>query len=914
MFRRLLALFVLSVLFCFQTKAQRAACQLKGQIKDEEGRALPWVAVVLRAVDGEELDKVYAYTYTDENGYYCLRFSLEKGNSEQWMLTVSLLGFESQSVILDLLEGGNEVVQNFILSPTHFIIKQVVVVDSLSFDTGVFDSDTTEYHVEDYSDSTEYYLEELLKKMPGVEIDNSGRLTVHGKTVKKVLVEGDDFFGANYSVLTKNMQASLVDRIQVIDYYQENPVLKGLLYSNDLVLNLVLKEEVKEKPSGRLSMGIGYGDVAKWSLGANVFTFRKKYRGILLLNGDNISSDFWQEASDALSQMDGSAHVELPKRENLGVVRFSNPDDGGLSPRFSLRRQSGLGAYSQVFDLKPTWKLRFSTIGQWSENGQQQISSTTFFLLDSLLFSLKEERAFRQFGRRWGSLALLQHQAANQKSSLMIAVEAGGNHRKEDINLIRTTDHEIFFWPAEVKSEPLHCSFLSEYTRKVGARLAWQATVRASREKGEEFLGSQFTVYPAFFGRDSSLSELLQSSRFSQSLYSGFLRLLGAYGSYGFEAQIGGNAHAVHLLSSLFLSNEAQKERIEGGAYQTDLVFEQDDLYLGGTAYLLKKAWFLQGGVRSVYVHSRWRQQEEKNSSFWLPACFVESKYTRNSKTKFTLRYSYGPSLSGVADLNASFVFVTPFVLYRGRPYRDIQPRHLFRLLFRHSSDSYGRYVYLSVQASRAKRRSLSTLLSPFLQKKEAFFPASQANVQASARIEQLFSSLNLLISLKGWYRYMEGENRLSQVPRQWRQRQFGVNFFGGTAFDFPLNLHLENRLSFTQMTITSFGVPFRQKGLQWVTHLKISLLSSEKLFGDLNFYRLATYFSKERTALLFVSEAAISFRFRLKKRPSFLSLRVSNLTNTSSLDYFFFTDWAESTSSIQAVPRFFLIKMDLPF
>jgi len=911
MLKPLFFLLALIALLSVEIKAQDSICQIEGQVRDERGEALPMVPVVLAIVDERGQEKMVAYAYTDEEGHYCLSVSFEK-EAVQWVLTASLLGFEKQSVILALPANKGKVKQDFVLQPASFTMKQVVVVDSLS--PLQEPSDTIEYEAADYSDSTEYYVGELLKKMPGIEIDDSGRITVNGKSVKKILVEGDDFFGGNYGLLTENMQANLVDRVQIIDHYQENPVFEGVVVSTELVLNLVLKEDVKGKPSGQIRMGAGYGDSPKWSVGANVFAFSKKSRGILLLNGDNVSSDFWQEASGSLSQMEGASHVSLPSREVMSILSFSDLANMGLSPRFSLRRQSGLGAFAQIFNLKPGWKLQVSTIGQLSKDEQSSVSSTSFFLSDSLLFFMTDEKQLEQTGRKWGSLVLLKHQAADHKKSLLVAMEAGGHGRSEMADFSRIFNRDTFLWPASMTSDPIHYAFTTEYTQKMASHLVWQATFRASGESGEEVLRSESTIYPVFFDRDSSFSTLSQQSRYSQSLYSGFLRLLGGYGSHGFSLQAGGNVRTIRLNSGLSLGKGNNLIKLEAEPYQTDFLLEQKSLDLRGTAYLIANDWLFRLGLDAVYFHNVRRKQQAGDAAFCLPSYSIEGRSLGYSKARFSFRYSYGTSLPRATELNTSSLFITPYLLQQGRSAWDIRIGHLLSFLFRYRDDSYNRGAYWKLQASRKKTRSFSTLLSPFLLEGGMYFPAKETYLISSVRGEQLIPSWNILLKLGVRGEYREGENRLNDLPRQWKSRSLGVYFFWGTAFDFPVNLHWENRLNKTQTVVVSSGAPFRQTSISWLSYLKVSLFSECKLFGKLDFYSLATYFEGERTALLFVANASATLRFNLHDRPSFLSLQLSNLSNTSSLDSFFFTDWIEQSFSIQAVPRFFLLKWDLSF
>src|SRR5581483_2435280 len=98
--------------------------------------------------------------------------------------------------------------------------------------------DTVSFSADAFMDNSEKVVEDLLKKIPGIDIAKDGSITVNGKKVERILVEGDDLFKKDYAVLSRNLSADVIDKVQVIDNYTSNVLLKGLVSNDNKVINL----------------------------------------------------------------------------------------------------------------------------------------------------------------------------------------------------------------------------------------------------------------------------------------------------------------------------------------------------------------------------------------------------------------------------------------------------------------------------------------------------------------------------------------------------------------------------------------------------------------------------------------------------------------------------------------------------
>ncbi|MDB5149295.1 MAG: TonB-dependent receptor, partial [Mucilaginibacter sp.] len=118
--------------------------------------------------------------------------------------------------------------------------------------------DTTEFNPAAYNIQPNSKVEDLLKQLPGIEVDKDGKITAQGQTVKKVLVDGEEFFGDDPTLVTKNLRADMVDKVQLYDKKSDQAAFTGIDDGvKDKTINIKLKEDKKNGYFGKLDGGVG---------------------------------------------------------------------------------------------------------------------------------------------------------------------------------------------------------------------------------------------------------------------------------------------------------------------------------------------------------------------------------------------------------------------------------------------------------------------------------------------------------------------------------------------------------------------------------------------------------------------------------------------------------------------------------
>jgi hypothetical protein len=185
--------------------------------------------------------------------------------------------------------------------------------------------DTTEFNAKAYVIQPNDRVEDLIKQFPGIEVDKDGKITAQGKTVEKVLVDGEEFFGDDPTLVTKNLRADMVDKVQLYDKKSDQATFTGIDDGQKTkTLNIKLKEDKKSGYFGKVDAGIGTRDFYSGTGMYNKFTAKQKFSGYGIFSNTGKTGLGWQD-----SQKYGSNN-NIEVNDNGGISFYFNDGDNGL--------------------------------------------------------------------------------------------------------------------------------------------------------------------------------------------------------------------------------------------------------------------------------------------------------------------------------------------------------------------------------------------------------------------------------------------------------------------------------------------------------------------------------------------------------------------------------------------------------
>lgn len=242
-----LLILVLSFLCGLSTVAQY---QIKGFIYTKDGEPIKNASILLHSVS-EASKTLLSFSFADKNGFYILDI---QNSHSPYLITVKADSYRNVERLINLAKDSLIMEENFILQSSVSFLDTVNI--DLKFQISKT-GDTLTFNPEAFSLKNETTIEQLLARLPGMEIAENGAISFNGSPVNRVLIDGDDLFKKNYQQLTQNAAPKIIDKIELIKNYQKDPLLKEFRQTNGQVINLTLKEKYKKYLFGNGTVGYG---------------------------------------------------------------------------------------------------------------------------------------------------------------------------------------------------------------------------------------------------------------------------------------------------------------------------------------------------------------------------------------------------------------------------------------------------------------------------------------------------------------------------------------------------------------------------------------------------------------------------------------------------------------------------------
>lgn len=223
---------------------------VNGLVKDESGQ--PMEAVVVKLLVQKDSSMVTGGV-TGANG----RFLLSRINAGNYKIVFSYLGYKTISKLVKFsVQDSSVSLGTVMMEPANIELKEAVVVGKVP--DIVTKEDTVEYNAGSFKTQPNAVIEDLLKKLPGVEVDKDGKIKAQGKEVKKILLDGKEFFSDDPKVASKNLPANIIEKLQVIDRKSDEARFSGVDDGEDeTIINLTVKKGMKKGWFGHVTGGAG---------------------------------------------------------------------------------------------------------------------------------------------------------------------------------------------------------------------------------------------------------------------------------------------------------------------------------------------------------------------------------------------------------------------------------------------------------------------------------------------------------------------------------------------------------------------------------------------------------------------------------------------------------------------------------
>ncbi len=377
---RIQKLLILMTLVLMSATTYSQNLTLKGKLTDKADKS-PITGATIQLVSQKDSSQKNLKV-TDSKG----NFAFNNLQASVYTVRISYTGYEKIEQKINLQASNKETIP-FAISKIATDLSGVTVVSKAQ--PVKQKGDTTEYSASQFKVNPDATAEDIIKKLPGVTVDKSGNVTAMGEQVKKVTVDGKDFFGDDATAALRNLPADVIDKIQVFDKLSDQAQLTGFDDGNSVkTVNIVTKNGIRNGQFGRIYSGAG--TEGRYTAGGNVSFFKGERRLSLVGNFNNINlQNFSSQDLLGVTSSGGGG--------GRGGGGGGRPGGGGAD-NFNVGQASGISKTNAAgINFSNTYSKKLTLSGSYfynnSINNNESLTNTETFYNPKNLFSQQKSNS-----------------------------------------------------------------------------------------------------------------------------------------------------------------------------------------------------------------------------------------------------------------------------------------------------------------------------------------------------------------------------------------------------------------------------------------------------------------------------------------------------------------------------------------
>lgn len=867
---------VILVLLPFFSLAQT----ISGTIKDNWGNLIPFSNILIKENSNPSSIVEFANA---RNGFYNI---IVKKNYTEILVEVVSVGYDNQTYTIENSSKERTYHIDFILQKSKVTVLDEVVVVSEKKPYSI-KKDTVTYNIEKYKDGTERKVQDVLKKLPGIEInEKSGEIKYKGKSVETVTLDGDNLFGYNYSLGTKNINIDMVEQVQAIENYSENPLLKGIENGDRVSLNLKLKKG-KTDYSGNVDFGLGTN--ANLNLqnnsNANILGVSSKYKSFGILSYNNIGinhSPFDYFSSnpniEQLKENDLTTQKVIPEslfsniindeRANINNMFFSNYNSiFRINKRFSVK--------TNLYYLNDNIKFNQVSVNENSFENE-------FFITSDNYKTTKKPEFYR------GDIELKYNASKNS----LLEYKAKFNYEKiNTFSSILANNLNTFETNLNSKNKFLNQKLI--FTKKISNTKAIQTNIIHSFNDIPQSL---------ILTQNNNLNSNNQNSNFKKNYFDGNLNFLGSNNSTKYSLTIGSamekTTYTSYSPQNISLSNN------------NSLIYTKNSIYnLASLNYLINK-WsiipsysikFLNQKLNDNYTYTT----SDKKSILLNPSLLI--KYKINDKSVINSKFSYSQNPFTEEYIFKNSVFTNNRIKTSNTPSLEIQKSKIFTINY------YNNNLYKQFLLSFGVNYQMNNggFFSDFIINEDEIiinnFYSNEKNDNLNFNLitEKFIPLISATLKLTSNYTKANYKNiiNLSEI-RDNSSNNISNEFSIKTSFNVKFNF--ENNLTYNYFSNKTEGGD-EIKNTSLINSLKLKYKHSKNLFAIISCDYFLPNISNRQNDYLFLD---ISLAYKPENKNYEFNLIGKNLLNNKNFSQVQTTDFSKNTLQSNLLSKYIFINL----
>lgn len=881
-------LILLIILFCSNNLFSQNI--ITGNIKGIDGKNIPNANLILKTIENETI----AYCTTDDDG----NFILNLNRAGVFILKSSTISYKSKEVEITIEKNSKNNI-NFILEEKVEQLEEVFIEAdqpiTVKKDTIIFSADS-------FKQGNEQVVEDLLKKIPGLNIDASGTIKIGNQEVEKVMIDGDDMFAKGYKILTKNMPANPIDKIELYQNYSNNKHLKSIENTEKVALNLTLKEDSKRVWFGNIQSGYGLISENQYEITGNLMNFGKKNKYYFLSNLNNIGLDATGDINHLIRPYSSDEPSNLGDDQTASTLLSIGNATANLKKKRVNFNNSEILSLNCIFKLSE--KIRLKTLGFLN------LDENSFFNNNFQQFSLGNNtftNTENYIGRKtqvigFGKIDLEYDITKNKMLEYTLKLNQTNENNRSNLLF----NNEFLLEKINTKNQLFDQKIV--FTNKYKDNKVFLLSGRYINEKSPQNYSVNQFIFQDLFSDSANNTKQFSENKMQVLGFEALLLNKNKVGNL-LELKIG-NQLRIDDLDTHFELLENQNSLSFPVGYQNNLTYKTNDLYLSSKYHFkVKKITILT----QLDFHQLFNQLENystktnQNSFFLVPKIGLDWKI--NEKNKITTTYSYNTTNTGIVDVYSGYVQTGFRSFSKGLDtFTQLNESNaILNYSYGGWSDKFFSNTFIVFTKSN-DFFSTNSMISQNFSQSEKIIIKDREILTISSSLERYFKFLKSNLKIKLGTTKTNFKNSVNNSDlREVKSINTDYGFELRSGFKGVFNYHIGSKWNYNSVKTTiknSFTDNLTFLDLSFIPNKAVSLdLKSERyFFGNLE---------KSNNKYYFLD---LESKYVIKENKLTFFLSGNNLFNTKTFKNYSISDINISKSEYRLLPRYFLIKMEYRF
>ncbi|AWH73533.1 hypothetical protein DCS32_04990 [Dokdonia sp. Dokd-P16] len=889
---------LLILFFChFFMSSSYSQVTFTGVITDELGNPLPLSSVIVNELN---TDIIIAYAIADENGKY--KLSLKK-LEQDYSIIFSSLGFKAFQQVISEIDAESPTL-NVSLSINNQILEEVIVHAERPIKVR---KDTIIFNASSFTNGTETVAEDLLRKIPGINISDDGTIKIGNQEVEKVMIENDDFFEKGYKTLTKNMPASPIEKVEILKRYSNNKLLKGIEESDKIAINLTLNEDAKRQWFGNIDLGYGLASQDRYDARANLLNFGKKNKYYFFTNLNNVGYDATGDINHLIrSSSYGEPGSIGDSEQSNKLIHLSNRVPYFKESRFKFNNAE-LISLNAIFN--PSEHLKIKTIGfaNWDELAYFR-NSTDTFVANGTNFTNTEEYSLKSdFVTLFGKLDINYDLSKTASIEVVSKYSNAAADKKSDLLFNNTPTLQLLDETNSRLDQKI------AYSKKFKNNKALLITGRYIKEETPQGFTVNQNNFFTLFEETESQDNISQKSSLNYEYFGTEAHWLDRRESgHLFEIKVG-NTLRVESLQSDFtiVTNDGIITPVD---FQNKLNYTVNDTYLSAKYFCkFSNKWSITGTIENHLITNSLDNKILENKSNAETIFFINPSLATslkiNEKNKITLSSALSRRNNGITEVYNDYALTGFRSFSRGTgAFNQLDASNLsLSYELGNWSDRFFATAFVTYAKSFDFLSTNRTITQDFTLS-EKILLKDQELLSANLSLDNYLKIIKSNLKAKISYSSTNFQNVVNDSPtREVTSDNYSYGLELRSGFSGIFNYHIGT--TWRTNSIRSAG--FKNDFTNNESFLDLSFILNEKFNVQVQTER---YFFGNLSSDNIYYFADLTSTYDIKKNKVSLSLSAKNLFNTKIFREFSISDIGSSTTEYRLLPRYALLKLSYRF